>query len=92
MRMKLDALDIGLVLALRLFHFLHRIDEEHELVLERVKANRALDSYKHPFFHGSQCLVVCFLLLFLEELLAADTIRRVGEIEEQQLRVRLELP
>ena len=92
MRMKLDALDLGLVLALRLFHFLHRIDEEHELVLERVKANRALDSYEHPFFHASQCLVVCFLLLFLEELLAADTIRRVGEIEEQQLRVRLELP
>ena len=92
MRMKLNALDLRLILALRLFHLLHRIDEEHELVLERVKANRALDAHEHSFFYRSQSLIVRFLLLLLEEFFAADAIRRVRQIKEQELRIRLELP
>ena len=91
MCMKLDPLDFGLVFAFLLFDFLHRIRKEHEFVLECVETNRSPDPYEHAFLHRRECLLVGLLFFFLEEFLATDTIRSVGKIEEQELRVCLEL-
>ena len=97
-RMELDALDLGMVLAALLLLLGEAVDEEHVLVHEGVEAHGTLHAHGHALFErGHDFIAVGLRLAALaaaslrEELLAGDAVGVVRDAEGQELRARLEL-
>ena len=97
-RVELDALDLGVVLAALLLLLGEAVDEEHVLVHESVEAHGALHAHGHALLECGHDLVAVELRFaalttasLREELLAGDAVRLVGDAEGQKLRARLEL-
>ena len=97
-RMELDTLDLGMVLAALLLLLGEAVDEEHVLVHEGVEAHGTLHAHGHALFErGHDFIAVGLRLAALaaaslrEELLAGDAVGVVRDAEGQELRARLEL-
>ena len=96
-RMELDTLDLGAVLAALLLLLGEAVDEEHVLIHEGVEAHGTLHAHGHALFERGHDFVAVGLRLaafaaasLREELLAGDAVRVVGDAEGQELRARLE--
>ena len=96
MGMELHALLRRMVLALLHLALREAVHEEHVLILIRIEAHGTAHTHGHALLelaeHSLELFLVAVLAaLRLEELLAADAVRRIGDAEGQELRARLEL-
>ena len=85
MRVKLDTLDLGIILPARYRFFFHARRKNHKIVLIVIKTNIAFDADPAPFFHRPQD--ACIFLFVPEKNLPRNPLCFIGHIKEKQVRL-----